>query len=355
MAWGLMQFIFSPILGSLSDRFGRRPVLLISTLGLGLDYILMAVAPDLFWLFIGRVISGITAASFSTANAYIADVTPPDRRAAAFGLVGAAFGIGFVLGPAFGGIMGDFDPRLPFWAAAVLSLANAAYGYFVLPESLPKERRMAFSWSRANPIGALRLLSQKRELLGMAALVFLNNLAHIVLPAVSVLYTSYRYGWDNKTMGLTLAAVGIGSGIVQAGLIKPTIERFGERTTLLAGLLFGVVGFSIYGLAPNSYIFWSGIPVMALWGLAGAAAMGIMSRQVGGSEQGQLQGANSSLVAVSGLFGPGLFTFVFAHAIGDGARWSLPGAPFLLAAALLVTATLLAWRLTRGRGAAPAT
>jgi DHA1 family tetracycline resistance protein-like MFS transporter len=269
--------------------------------------------------------------------------------------VGAAFGIGFVLGPAFGGIMGDFDPRLPFWTAAVLSLANAAYGYFVLPESLPQERRMAFSWRRANPIGSLRLLSQKRELLGMAALVFLNNLAHIVLPAVSVLYTSYRYGWDNKTMGLTLAAVGITSGIVQAGLIKPAIQRFGERTTLLAGLVFGVVGFSIYGLAPNSYVFWLGIPVLALWGLSGAATMGIMSRLVGASEQGQLQGANSSLVAVSGLFGPGLFTFVFAYAIGGGAGWNLPGAPFLLAAALLVAATLLAWHLTRGQGAAPAT
>lgn len=355
MAWGLMQFIFAPILGSLSDRFGRRPVLLISTLGLGLDYILMAVAPDLIWLFVGRVISGITAASFSTANAYIADVTPPDRRAAAFGLVGAAFGIGFVLEPAFGGIMGDFDPRLPFWAAAVLSLANAAYGYFVLPESLPQEQRMAFSWRRANPAGSLRLLSRKRELLGMAALVFLNNLAHIVLPAVSVLYTSYRYGWDNKTMGLTRAAVGVASGIVQAALIKPTIQRFGERVTLLAGLMFGVAGFIIYGLAPNSYIFWLGIPIMALWGLTGAAATGIMSRLVGGSEQGQLQGANSSLVAVSGLFGPGLFTFVFAHAIGNDASWNLPGAPFLLAAALLIAATLLALQLTRDKGAAPAT
>ena len=189
----------------------------------------------------------------------------------------------------------------------------------------------------------------------MPALTFLNSLAHIVLPAVSVLYTSYRYGWDNKTMGLTLAAVGITSGIVQAILIKPILQRFGERATLLAGLLFGVVGFSIYGLAPNSYAFWSGIPVMALWGLAGAATMGIMSRLVGASEQGQLQGANSSLVAVAGLFGPGLFTFVFARVIADGSGWNLPGAPFLLAAALLFAATLLAWQLTRGKGAAPAT
>ncbi len=211
-AWGLMQFVFSPILGALSDRYGRRPILLFSTLGLGLDYILMAVAPDLVWLFIGRIVSGIAAANFSTANAYIADVTPPEDRAGAFGLIGAAFGIGFVLGPALGGIMGDLDPRLPFWVAAGLTLANAAYGFFVLPELLPVERRMAFSWARANPIGSLRLLARHRELLGLAGVAFLYHLAHVVLPAVAVLYTSYRYGWDGKTMGLTLAAVGVASG-----------------------------------------------------------------------------------------------------------------------------------------------
>jgi MFS transporter, DHA1 family, tetracycline resistance protein len=205
-AWGLMQFFFSPILGTVSDRYGRRPVLLVSTLGLGLDYVLMAVAPNLVWLFIGRVVSGITAASFSTAYAYIADVTPAEQRAGAFGLVGAAFGVGFVLGPAIGGIMGDIDPRLPFWIAAALTLANFAYGLFVLPESLPPERRMAFSWARANPIGSLKLLSQHRQLLGLAGVSFLYHFAHVVLPAVAVLYTSYRCGWDNKTMGLSLAA-----------------------------------------------------------------------------------------------------------------------------------------------------
>ena len=288
-AWGVMQFFFSPILGALSDRYGRRPVLLFSTLGLGLDYILMAVAPTLVWLFIGRLISGVTAASFSTANAYIADVTPPEKRASAFGLVGAAFGIGFVLGPALGGIMGDLDPRLPFWVAAGLTLANAAYGYFVLPESLPVERRMAFSWTRANPIGSLRLLARHRELLGLAGVAFLFHLAHVVLPVVTVLYTSYRYGWDGKTMGLTLAAVGVASGIVQAGLIRPVMNRLGERLTLIAGLLFGMAGFAIYGLATTGPAFWAGIPVMALWGLAGAASMGIMSRLVSSSEQGQLQ------------------------------------------------------------------
>lgn len=354
-AWGLMQFVFSPILGALSDRYGRRPVLLVSTFGLGLDYILMAVAPTLVWLFIGRIISGITAANFSTANAYIADVTPPEDRAGAFGLIGAAFGIGFVLGPALGGIMGDIDPRLPFWLAAVLSLANVAYGYFVLPESLPPERRMGFAWSRANPVGSLRLLSRHRELLGLAGVAFLYHLAHVVLPAVAVLYTSYRYGWDGKTMGLSLAAVGVASGIVQAGLIRPTIARLGERPTLLLGLLCGTAGFAIYGLATTSMGFWAGIPVMALWGLAGAASMGIMSRLVGSSEQGQLQGANSSLMALAGLFGPLLFSYVFAHSIAADAAWQLPGAPFLLASAMLFAAAVLAWWATRPVSASSAT
>jgi DHA1 family tetracycline resistance protein-like MFS transporter len=354
-AWGVMQFFFSPILGTVSDRYGRRPVLLFSMLGLGLDYILMAVAPDLVWLFIGRLISGVTAASFSTANAYIADVTPPEDRAGAFGLVGAAFGIGFVLGPALGGIMGDLDARLPFWVAAGLTLANAAYGYFVLPESLPAERRMAFSWTRANPVGSLRLLARHRQLLGLAGVAFLYHLAHVVLPAVAVLYTSYRYGWDGKTMGLSLAAVGVASGIVQAGLIRPTINRVGERATLIAGLLFGVAGFAIYGLATTSAGFWAGIPVMALWGLAGAASMGIMSRLVSGSEQGQLQGANSGLMALAGLLGPYFFSLVFARSIASDAPWHLPGAPFLVASGLLLVAAILAWQVTRPVSAASAT
>ena len=227
--WALMQFVFSPVLGALSDRFGRRPVILISCFGLGFDYILMALAPTLIWLFVGRVISGITAASIPTAGAYITDVTPAEKRAAGFGILGAAFGIGFVLGPALGGVLGGINPRLPFWVAAGMSLLNAMYGLFVLPESHSPERRASFLWSRANPVGSLTLLRSHPELLGLATVNFLYYLAHEVLPSTFVLYAGYRYNWDERAVGLTLAVVGVCTGIVQAGLIKPIVARFGER------------------------------------------------------------------------------------------------------------------------------
>src|SRR3954451_8263604 len=246
-AWALMQFLFSPVLGALSDRFGRRPVILISALGLGLDYILMAVAPSLRWLFVGRVISGITAGSISAAFAYVADVTPPEQRAARFGFLGVAFGAGFVLGPAFGGLAGGIDPRLPFWIAAALSLVNALYGWFILPESLSRERRMAFAWKRANPLGSLKLLRSHRELFGLASVGFLSTLAHAALPSVSVLYLLYRYGWDERSVGFVLAGVGLCAIVVQGGLIGSLVARFGERKALLGGLLFGALGFFVYG------------------------------------------------------------------------------------------------------------
>src|SRR5436189_2965015 len=207
--WALMQFIFSPLPGVISDRFGRRPVILVSCLGLGLDYLFMAIAPTLGWLFVGRVISGITAASFATAGAYIADVTPPEKRAASFGMLGAAFGLGFVLGPALGGFLGGYSLRLPFWVAGGLSLLNTLYGAFVLPESLPPERRAGFSWKKANPIGSLFLLRSHSQLMGMAALLFLYHLAHQVLSSVFVLYANYRYQWNPKMTGSVLATVGI--------------------------------------------------------------------------------------------------------------------------------------------------
>jgi DHA1 family tetracycline resistance protein-like MFS transporter len=345
--WALMQFVFAPILGALSDRWGRRPVILISCAGLGLDYILMALAPTLAWLFVGRIISGITAASFSTAGAYIADVTPVEKRAASFGIIGAAFGLGFVLGPALGGVLGAVDPRLPFWVAAGLALANAAYGYFVLPESLPPEKRTSFSWSRVNPLGSLRLLRSHKELFGIASVSVLYHLAHHVLPSVFVLYGSYRYGWTPRDTGLTLAAVGVVSVIVQGGLVRPLVAKWGERRTLLVGLMCGAIGFVIYAFADTGAMFWMGIPVFGLMGLYGPSAQGLMTRHVSPSEQGQLQGINSSFMGMTGIFGPALFTLTFAEFIGPHADWHLPGAPFLLAGLLLATAFVVAWRVTR--------
>jgi len=345
-AWALMQFICAPIQGALSDRFGRRPVVLLSNLGLGLDYLVMALAPNVVWLIIGRTISGIASSSFSTAGAYIADVTPVEERAAAYGKIGMVFGLGFVVGPALGGWLGSFDPRLPFWGAAALSLLNAGYGFFVLPESLPPQSRMAFGWRRANPVGSLVLLRSHHELFGLAAVAFLGYLAHAVLPSTAVLYMGYRYGWGTASVGLMLAGVGVAAMIVQGGLIRPITSRFGERATLLAGSLSGGAGFFIYGVAPEGWIFCLGIPIMAFWGLSGPATQALMSRRVRLSEQGQLQGAIASINGVAGLLGPTLFTQVFAYFIGPGAVGHLPGAPFLLASLLLISAGAIAWRTT---------
>jgi DHA1 family tetracycline resistance protein-like MFS transporter len=346
-AWALMQFVFSPVHGGLADRFGRRPVIVVSNFGLGFDYILMALAPNLWWLFVGRVISGISAASISTAYAYIADVTPPAERAARFGMLGVAFGAGFVFGPALGGLAGTVDPRLPFWIAAGLSLLNGVYGLLVLPESLPREKRAAFSWRKANPLGSLKLLRAQPRLMGLAIMSFLGSLAHASLPSIGVLYMMYRYGWDERIVGFTMAAVGLCAMIVQGGLIGPAVRSFGERNTLLLGLLFGVAGFTVWALAPTGLIFWLGIPLLALWGFANAASLGLMSRLVGPSEQGQLQGANSSLMGIANLIGPGIFTQAFALFLAPGTPWHQPGAPFLLAALLLLVAAAMAWSATR--------
>jgi DHA1 family tetracycline resistance protein-like MFS transporter len=343
-AWALMQFIFSPLLGSLSDRFGRRPVVLLSNFGLGLDYVLMALAPSLSWLFVGRVISGITSASVSTAFAYIADMTPPERRAAVFGKVGVAFGAGFILGPAIGGLLGDIDPRLPFWAAAGLSFANTLYGLLILPESLPRNRRSPFRWKRANPFGALHLLRSDRVLAGLSVVNFVAQVAHVVLPSTFVLYATYRYGWDTKTVGLTLAMVGICAMAVQGAAIGPIVRRLGERRALLLGLGCGAIGFLIFGAAPSGPLFWIGIPVMALWGVAGAATQALMTQLVAPDQQGQLQGATSSVQSVSQLVGPFLFTLTFAYFIGARAPVTLPGAPFLLASVLLALSLVIAAR-----------
>ena len=345
--WALMQFIFSPLLGALSDRFGRRPVILVSCFGLGLDYLLMAVAPTLAWLFVGRVLSGITAASFSTAGAYIADVTAPEKRAGAFGLLGAAWGIGFILGPAMGGLLGGISPRLPFWVAGGLSLANALYGVFVLPESLPRDRRSGFSWKRANPVGSLSLLRSHATLLGLAAVNALNQLAHQVFPSVFVLYASHRFGWSERMIGGMLAVVGVCNTVVQAGLVRPAVRWMGERSALAVGLVFGAAGFATYGLARTEWVFWLAVPVYALMGLFGPSLQGLMTRRVGASEQGRLQGANGSIMGMTGMLGPWLFTEVYARGVASSGGGWLPGAPFVLAALLLAVALPVAMVSTR--------
>jgi DHA1 family tetracycline resistance protein-like MFS transporter len=346
-AWSFMQFLFLPVLGAWSDRFGRRPIILISCLGLGLDYIFMALAPSLRWLFVGRLISGITASNVSTAFAYITDITPPAERARKFGMLGAAFGVGFVVGPAVGGLLGHYNLRAPFWAAAGLSLANFFYGMFVLPESLPKEKRAKSAWHMANPLGSLTLLRSHPELAGLSIVVTLYYLAHQSLQNVWVLYTEYRYLWNTRGVGISLALVGVCAVIVSGGLVGPYVKKFGERFSLVSGLFYGFLGFAGFGMALKGWMALAAIPFIALWGVAGPAMQSLMSQRVDASSQGKLQGAINSLRALTGMVGPVLFTQVFSMAIQQNARVHLPGAPYYLAAVLLLLALVTAVVVTR--------
>lgn len=351
LVWALMQFVFTPVQGALSDRFGRRPVLLISMAGLGLDYILMALAPTLAWLFVGRALSGMTAASFSTANAYIADVTPPEKRAAAFGMMGAAFGVGFVLGPSLGGYTGSIDPRLPFWIAAGLSLTNALYGYFVLPESLPPERRTKkFSLQFAHPISSFRFLFSNKALFGLAIAQFLYMVAHNVYPAIFNWFMTYRYGWSEAKIGYALGVVGISSIIVQGGLTGIVVKKLGERRAIIVGLSFGILGFTLYAIGPTGTWVWVAIPVSAMWAFYGPAAQSLMTQRVSPSEQGRLQGALGSMNGISFIIAPILYPQAFALALDAQQTvgpWPILGAPFFIAAFLLCIAFVFAERATR--------
>jgi DHA1 family tetracycline resistance protein-like MFS transporter len=340
--WALMQFFFAPVLGVLSDRIGRRPVILLSNFGLGIDYIIMALAPTIGWLLVGRVLSGITSSSGPTANAYISDITTPETRSRAYGIFGAAFGLGFVLGPAAGGWLGHIDVRLPFWTAAAFSLVNAVYGFFVLPESLSPERRAAtMLWKKANPLGALKLLRSHHELFGLASVSLLNYLAHEVYVTVFVLYANSRYHWNERDVGYSLAVVGITTMIVSAGMVGALVKRFGERTTLFLGLFLGALGFALFGVSPTGWFFVAAIPVNALWGLASPPLQTLMTRRVSVTEQGELQGAVASLRGIAMIIGPGIFATVFAYFIAPSHL--LYGAPWFLSAILLLAALALAW------------
>ncbi len=340
--WGLMQFICGPILGILSDHYGRRPVLMLSIFGLFVDFLFMAFAPTLAWLFVGRVFNGVTAASFSTANAYVADITPPEKRAQRFGLMGAAFGFGFVIGPTFGGLLGAISLRLPFMLAAGLCLVNLVYGLLVLPESLPPARRTPrLEWSQANPLGSLAFLRQRRNLGGLAAVVALFQLAFNVLPTIFVLYSSYRYGWTPQIMGMTFFATGVAQIIVQMFLVGPAVRRLGERGAVLVGLGLGTLGMVVYGLAPTGLIYLAGIPLWAMSGFVTPGLQGLMTRRVGPQHQGQLQGVTQSLQGLGSIIGPSVFGLTFAWAVRHDASLHMPGLPILISSGLLAAALLL--------------
>lgn len=346
-AFSLVQFFSAPIQGALSDRYGRRPVILLSCLGLGLDFVLMALAPSLAWLFVGRIISAVTSASFTTANAYIADVVPAERRAKSYGMIGAAFGLGFIVGPLVGGVLGGIDHRLPFWCAASLALLNFLYGLFVLPESHPVERRSkAFDWKHAKPMGGVKMLREYPHIWGLVAVVFLANFAHYVYPSTFVLFADAAYGWKEKQAGYVLAVVGVLSVIVNVMVVGRMVKALGERRAMMLGLACGTAGFVVYGLAGSGWLFLLGLPISALWAVAAPATMALVTQQVPADVQGRIQGSLSSLVSLAGIFAPALFAGAFGFFIGPGAPVRLPGVSFLLAALLLGIAALVAWRYT---------
>jgi MFS transporter, DHA1 family, tetracycline resistance protein len=349
-----MQFLFSPVIGVSSDRFGRRPVLLLSSLGLGLDYIVMAVAPTIGWLFLGRIISGITASSIPTAFAYIADVTPKEKRAGAFGMIGAAFGIGFTLGPAIGGLVGNANPRLAFWVAAGFSLTNWLYGFLFVPESLAPEKRKEFSLGRANPVGSLVLLRSHPDLWKLATIQFLAYVSHEIF-AIWALYAIYRFGWDAWSIAKSLFVVGVCTAVISGGLTGRVVAWLGEKRTLYIGQFFGAVGMLIAGLARSGAVYVASIPVISMWNISFPAAQGIMTHHVSEREQGELQGAIGSLRSIAFVIGPFLFSWTFAWFIDPKHSFQLPAAGYYLAATLLFTAMFMATRLKQPQFTAAST
>jgi DHA1 family tetracycline resistance protein-like MFS transporter len=352
--YAAMQFLFAPVVGGLSDRFGRRPIIFMSLLGAAASYLLSGFAPALSWLFVGRVIAGISAASFSAANAYIADVTPPEKRAGAFGLVGAVFGLGFILGPALGGALGDVGLRLPYFVGAGLNFVNLLYGIFVLPESLPPQNRRPFSMARANPIGSLRTLGRYPIVFGLSGTMMCAFLAQWILQSVWALHTQSRFGWSLRMVGVSLMLVGFATAIVQGFLVRAAVPKLGEERALFVGLAMNITGNVLLGLADRGWMMLSFVFVLALGGLAGPAVQAIISREVSASEQGELQGALNSLSGIAAIIGPLIGTNLLAAFGPETAQLHIPGAAFFAAAAINVLGLLLAVRLFRARRAAPA-
>jgi len=343
-AYAFMQFLFAPILGGISDKVGRRPVLLFSLFGFALDYLLMALAPTIFWLFIGRILAGITGASYTTASAYIADTSAPEDRAKNFGMLGAAFGLGFIVGPVLGGVLGEYGSRIPFYAAGAITLVNWLYGFFVLPESLAEENRRSFSWKRANPIGTLLQLKRYPIVVGLILpLVFLYTAAHAT-QSTWAYFTVEKFDWSEKDVGYSLGFVGLLIALVQGVIIGPTVKKIGQLKAVYIGLAFNALGFVLIALATEGWMIYALLVPYALGGLAGPSLQGIMSNSVPGNEQGELQGGLTSLISVTSIFGPLLMTSIFGYFTDIDAPYYVPSAPFYLGAVLAILSVIFAYR-----------
>jgi len=345
--YAAMQFVCAPVLGNLSDRHGRRPVLLFAVGALGVDYVVMGLAPTLAWLFLGRAISGMAGASFTPAYAYVADVSPPEKRAQNFGLISAAFGVGFILGPALGGFLGTFGTRTPFFAAAALSLVNLLYGTFVLPESLPLEARRPFDWRRANPLGTLLQMRKHPVVLGLLGALFLWMVAHQVMPATWTFYTKFRFGWSEMMIGASLAAAGVVMAVSQATLMRVLVPRLGERRTALAGIAVASVGYLGYGMATASWMMFAWLVTWFLGALVMPSTNALMSHRVEKSAQGELQGAVAGLFSLSSIVGPPLMTQLFGRFSAADAPVQLPGAAFFASALLAWISFAVYYRATK--------
>jgi DHA1 family tetracycline resistance protein-like MFS transporter len=346
-AYAIVQFFFSPVIGNLSDQYGRRPILLLSLLGFGIDYLITAWAPTIGWLFFGRILAGVTGASMTTATAYIADVSAPEKRAQNFGLVGAAFGLGFIIGPVIGGLLGQFGPRAPFIAAAILAFLNLLYGYFILPESLAPENRRKFDWKRANPIGSLLHIKKYPVILGLVSSLFLLYIAVHATQSNWAYFTMERFGWNEALVGASLGAVGILVAIVQGGLIRVINPKLGPKNSVLVGLLLYALGFFLFAFATKGWMMFAFLVPYCLGGIAGPALQGIISGQVPPNEQGELQGALTSLMSLTSIIGPPLMTNLFAFYTGKSAPFYFPGAAFFAAGILTIVCTGLAMRSLR--------
>ena len=346
-SFAVMQFVCGPIMGNLSDRFGRRPVLLLSLTAFGLDYLVMGFSRTIVWLFVGRAIAGITGAAYTTAAAYIADITPPEKRAQSFGLMGAAFGMGFILGPAVGGLLGGLGARAPFFVAAGLALLNVIYGFFVVPESLPRARRRPFHWTRAHPLGTLQHLRPYSGVVAMIGALFVWQFAHQVLPSAWAFYSMFKFGWSEALVGASLAAAGVTIAVVQGGLTRVLIPKLGERRAVLTGLTFGSLGFFGYAIAPLGWVIYAFMPVFAISGLVYPSINALMSQQIPENAQGELQGGVASAYSLATIVGPPFMTQIFRYFTRDDASMLVPGAPFYAAAALGMVALWLFMRASR--------